>query len=82
MGAAFISAASLLVSLICGVVALTPVKGSADSAFYSVAGLIALVALVLFILAGGVILQLKIIRFWSGQVIEVNRGHLSSSQDK
>lgn len=79
--AAFISAASLLAFLICVVVALTPVKGPADSAFYAMAGLIALVALVLFMLAGGVMLQLKIVRFWAGNLIEIKSNQLLTSQD-
>lgn len=79
--ATFISAASLFVSLSCGVVALTPVKGPADSAFYSMAGLISLAALVLFMLAGGIVLQLRIIRLWSENFIENKNNPLQSSQD-
>lgn len=61
-----VSAASLVVALVCGATALTPVKEPADSAFYSFAGVIALAALVLFMLAGGVILQLRMLRILTG----------------
>lgn len=57
-----VSVVSMIVALVCGIVAMTPVKGPADSAFYSLSGAIALTALVLFMLAGSVMLQLRMIR--------------------
>lgn len=57
-----VSVVSLIVALACGIVALTPVKGPADSAFYSLSGVIALTALVLFMMAGSVMLQFRMIR--------------------
>lgn len=60
-----LSVAALVVALVCGIVALTPVKGPGDSAFYALSGVIALTALVLFMMAGSVMLQLRMIRMLS-----------------
>ncbi|EMW2203318.1 MULTISPECIES: hypothetical protein [Citrobacter] len=77
-----LSATALVVALVCGIVALTPVRGPGDSAFYSLAGFIALAALVVFLLAGNVMLQLRMVRILTEHSLNTTGSMPHSPQDR